>query len=102
LELHRHRRPGEPVPAPAVAEDVGDERLSDDLWQELVDDDPLPMVDHRAAGVEPWVAGKVARPSVVNGAVVRQQERDLQASDHEVLVVAGVGDRGPKVVAEAG
>jgi hypothetical protein len=33
---------------------------------------------------------------------VRQQEGELQAGDHEVLVVAGVGDRGPEVVAEAG
>ena len=84
--------PAEPVPPPAVAEDVVDQRLPDDLRQELVHDDPLPVVDDRAPGVEPDVARQVVGPPEVHGPVVGQQERDLQAGDDEVLVVARVGD----------
>lgn len=82
----------ESVPAQPIAEDVIDEGLAANLRQELLDDNPLIVVNDRAPRIEPHIAGQVVRPPVVDRPVVCQQEGGLQAGDDEVLVVARISD----------
>ena len=71
-------------------------RLADDLRQELVHDEPLVVPGRqppRLGEDRRRVVRCPLRAHVVDGVVVEEQERAVQAGDDQVLVVARVGDR---------
>ena len=83
------------IDAPAVSEDVVDERLPDDLRQELVHDDPLVVPAHQALRfAEDLVRAPatIARSDVVDCFVVEHQERRVQTGKDDVLVVARIAE----------
>ena len=103
LELDRDKRAAGPVePAPA-AENVVDQGLADEQRQELVQDHPLVVPDGELAGaleqVGRGLAAIVREPA--HDPVVEQQERGVEAGDHQVLVVARIGDDGGQRVGVA-
>ena len=97
LELDRHERLAQRwlVEAPAVPEDVVDQRLTDEERQELVEHQPVVMPRRQAARLPEHLLIGVVRIGGayrVDRAVVEEQERRLQPGDDHALVVAGVGD----------
>ena len=80
----------------AVGEDGVRHRAADGLGQELVDHHPLvvPADDplRLGEGLLQRVCGTEVGLDVGHDGVVEPQERQLDLADHEVLVVAGVGD----------
>ncbi len=81
------------VEAAAVPQDVVHHRLSGDLRQELVDDEPVVVPRRQLPRLPKRRAAAVAvftRP--IDRSVVKADERTLQAGDHQVLVVPRIGD----------
>jgi hypothetical protein len=79
----------------ALGEELVHALLSDDLGQELVNDDPLVVVGHNLPRLREdsvGAAARVPRANQVDYAVVELEERGLQAADDDVLIVARVTD----------
>ena len=86
------------IQAASAPEHIVDHRLPDDLWQELVQRQPLVVPRRELARLREHVR-RVDELSlfadVVDCAVVEEQERAVKACDHHVLVVAWIAeDRG--------
>ena len=76
-------------------QNVVDQRLPDDLRQELVHDDPLVVPAHQALRfAEDLVRAPatIARGDVVDRLVVEHQERRVQTGKDDVLVVARIAE----------
>jgi hypothetical protein len=98
-ELERHRRP---APGPvarrleepaSVGEHVGDDGRVDDAGQEVGAQHPLVVLDDLLPGLaEQRAPGDPFELQIRHDAVVEPDERQMCLGDHEVLVVAEIGN----------
>ncbi len=94
LELHgneafAHARPVEKA---AVPQHVVHRRLPDDQRQVRVEDDPMVVPCRQLAPLLESGVGVAVDARPIDRVVVEEDERALEAGDHQVLVVARVGD----------
>ena len=97
LELDGHERLPGPVELPSPGQDVVDARLADEERQELMEDHPLVMPPGEPAGCAEhlvWRRAMVTLLHILHGLVMEEEEGGMEAGEHEVLIIARVGNDG--------